>query len=410
MGGETQTSEGQGERAVQSALEAYRQGRMVLISDSERPERGAIVAACGERTNEDVVNFMATWARGLIALGMLSDRMERLGLELQGPFVQGVERENYAVSVEAREGVSTGISAADRATTIMAACDPRARSEDLVTPGHVFPVLSDRRGVVIRPGWAEAALDVARIAGMRPVATFSQVLDDDGEIMTGDALDAFAEAHALPHVTIAEIVDHRMASESFVNMLTQSTLSTRFGEFLVRVFANELDDRQHLAITLGELRSPEPVLTRVHSECLTGDVFGSMRCDCGPQLDTALRRISEEGRGVVLYLRQEGRGIGLVNKIRAYGLQDSGRDTVEANLDLGFPADKRDFGIGAQMLLALGVRRVRLMTNNPRKVKAMARLGIEVTAREPIEIDPSPHTERYLSTKKAKLGHLLTKV
>ncbi len=394
---------------IHEAVEAFRLGRIVMVTDPTRPERGAVVAAAAERTNDDTVNFMANHARGLVALSMLPERAERLGLGLQGP-PAGLERENYTVSIEAREGVSTGISAADRARTIQVAVEHHTRPEDIVTPGHVFPAIADPGGVVARAGWAEATLDLARIAGSKPAATFCHVLDDDGELATGEALTEIAERLALPQVSIAALIAHRMASESFVTLLTQATVPTAFGDFMARVFVDTLGGRQHVALTLGELRSSEPVLVRLHSECLTGDVFASQRCDCGKQLEEALRRIREAGRGVLLYLRQEGRGIGIVDKIRAYALQDAGRDTVEANLELGHPADSRDFGLGAQMLLALGVHRVRLMTNNPRKVNALASYGLDVVAREGLEIEPTEQTRKYLATKKQKLGHLLDKI
>ena len=278
--------------------------------------------------------------------------------------------------------------------------------EDIPDVGR-FAVLADPGGVVFRSGLAEAAVDLVRAAGLEPIATFCQVLGDDGELLRGDALDAFAAHHSLPEVKVAELFTHRMASETFVRQLSQATLPTRHGSFLTRAFENRLDHRQHLVLSLGETRTSEPVLVRLHSECLTGDVFHSLRCDCGPQLDQALARVAEAGRGVVLYLRQEGRGIGLLDKIRAYALQDEGRDTVQANLELGLPVDNRDYGLAAQILHTLGVRRVRLLTNNPDKIQTLAQFGVEVVAREPLLVPPSDDNRDYLLTKKTKLGHLL---
>lgn len=395
---------------ITAAATAFRRGQVVVVRDATRPERGGVALAAADRTSDDVVNFMATHARGLICVALPPERLERLGLVATGS-ASDLGRERFAASVEARVGVSTGISAADRARTIQVLADPASRADDLVSPGHVFPAVAEPAGVVVRPGWAEVAVDLARIAGgPTNAATFCQVLDDDGEVMGADALGAFAEAHALPQITIAELVAHRLASESFVAQLSQSTLPTAAGELLVRAFEDRLTGQQHLALSVGDLRGPEPLLVRIHSECLTGDVFGSRRCDCGLQLQAALVQVQAEGRGVVLYLRQEGRGIGLANKVRAYSLQDHGRDTVEANLDLGLPIDQRDYGVAAQMLLALGVRRVRLMTNNPDKIAGLIAHGVEVTERLPLEFPPSGDNQLYLATKKRKLGHRLDQV
>lgn len=395
---------------VERALEALRKGRVVMITDPVRPEHGAVLAVAADRSNEEVVNLLATKARGITCVALPPDRAERLGLGLQGPRVDEVLRENLTVSVESRDGVTTGISASDRARTLQAVADYRTRPEDLVTPGHVFPALADVRGVLARPGWAEAAVDLARIAGLAPAVAFSQVLDESGEVATGADLARLADEEGLARVGIAAILAHRMATETFVTQLTQAVLPTRWGEFQVRVFEDQLGEKQHLALTKGEMRSKAPVLVRLHSECLTGDVLGSLRCDCGSQLGRAMQRIAGEGRGALVYLRQEGRGIGLVNKVTAYSLQDAGRDTVEANLELGFDADPRDFGVGAQMLLSMGVERVRLLTNNPRKVNDLASYGLEVVEREALEFEPCEHNVGYLKAKKERLGHLLTKV
>jgi len=404
---------------IEQASEVLRRGGLVLVHDlGAGPEgiKGGIVVGAAARTSDDTVNFLATHAGGLTVVALPPDRAERLGLYLQShdPRLKQAApppgAEQYTVTVEARHGVSTGISAADRATTIQILARPDTRPEDLSTPGHVHPVMADVGGVVFRRGWAEAAVDLMRVAGLDPLATYAQILDVVGELADGDALHAFAAAHGLPELSVADLVAHRMASESFVKQLSQSTLPSRYGPFLMRAFENRLDRRQHMVVSLGELRSPEPLLVRVHSECLTGDVFGSQRCDCGHQLDESERRIAAEGRGAILYLRQEGRGIGLVDKIRAYALQDAGRDTVQANLELGLPIDRRDYGLAAQILHSLGVRRVRLLTNNPLKIAALAEYGVQVVERVPLEVAPNDENREYLRTKKEKLGHLLDQV
>jgi len=395
---------------LQPALEALRTGHMVFVTDPDRPGRGAVLAAAADRVNEDIVNVMVSFARGLVVVAVTAERAERLSLAAQGPVPETLMSEHYTVSVEAKDGVSTGISSADRARTIQVLADHRSRPEDLVCPGHIFPAIADPDGVLKRPGWSEAALDLARLAGLRPSVAFCHVLDDAGEHADADHVAAMAKQHDVPIITVGQLVAHRRATETFVTQLAQRTLSTRHGDFVCRVFEDRLDGKQHLALTVGDVRTPEPVLVRLHSECLTGDVFGSQRCDCGHQLGAAMERIQREGAGVLLYLRQEGRGIGLASKIAAYALQEEGRDTVEANLELGFEADQRDFTIGAQMLAAMGVRKIRLMTNNPRKVEELGRCGVVVESRESIEIEPVDANRAYLATKKAKMGHLLDKV
>lgn len=396
--------------SIVRAADALRKGDLTLVEDSFRPERGGIVVAAASKTSVDTVNFLARHVRGLTSVALLPERAERLGLSAQrdpGGDPPPTDSERWLVTVEARRGVTTGISAADRAATIEVLARADARPEDLSTPGHVHPVLADPGGVVFRNGLAEAAIDIVRAAGLAPVATLSQVLGDDGELLTGRALEAFAARHGLVLVRVAELLAHRMATESFVRQLSQATLPTRHGDFLVRAFENRLDRRQHLVLSRGETRSAEPLLVRIHSECLTGDVFHSLRCDCGPQLDEALARIVAAGRGLVIYLRQEGRGIGLLDKIRAYALQDAGRDTVEANLELGLPIDGRDYGLAAQILHTLGVHQVRLLTNNPDKIQTISDFGVRVVAREPLLVPASDDNRAYLRTKKEKLGHLL---
>ena len=395
---------------LQPALEALRTGHMVFVTDPDRPGHGAVLAAAADRVNEDIVNVMVSFARGLVVVALTGERAERLSLSAQGPAPDTLSREHYTVSVEAKDGVSTGISSADRARTIQVLGDHHARPEDLVCPGHIFPSIAHPDGVLKWPGWSEATIDLARIAGLRPAVAFCHVLDEDGEHADEAHVQAIADKHDVPVVTIADLIAYRQAHETFVTQLSQRPLATPHGEFVCRVFQNRLDGKQHLALTVGDVRTPDEVLVRLHSECLTGDVFGSKRCDCGHQLSTAMERIQREGRGVLLYLRQEGRGIGLANKIAAYALQDEGRDTVEANLELGFDADQRDFTIGAQMLAAMGVRKIRLMTNNPRKVSELSRCGVVVANREALEVEPGDANRDYLATKKAKMGHLLDKV
>jgi 3,4-dihydroxy 2-butanone 4-phosphate synthase / GTP cyclohydrolase II len=383
---------------------------MVFVVDPDRPDHGAVLTAAAERVNEDIVNVMVTFARGLLAVAITPERAERLSLATQGPRPTGLSREHYTVSVEAKAGISTGISAADRARTIQVLADRQARPIDLVCPGHVFPSIAHPDGVLKHPGWSEAVLDLAQIAGLRQAMAFCHVLDEEGEHADEAHVRAIAADNDVPVVTLRQLIAYRRATESVMTQVAQRTLETRHGSFLCRVFENRLDNKQHVALSVGDVRTPDAVLVRLHSECLTGDVLGSMRCDCGAQLATAMARLQGEGRGVLLYLRQEGRGIGLAAKIAAYALQDQGRDTVEANLELGFEADQRDFTIGAQMLAAIGVRKVRLMTNNPRKISELGNYGVVVDSREPIEVDPSDANRSYLATKKAKLGHLLDKV
>lgn len=407
-----------GADAIAKAADGLRRGGMALVWDPAQPERGGIVVAAASRTSDDTVNFLAGEARGLTAVAMPPERAERLTLALQAadPRVRASfsppppDAERWLVTVEARHGVSTGISAADRAATIQALARPDARADDLSTPGHVHPTMCDAGGLVFRRGWSEAAVDLVRAAGLEPVATFSQILGGDGELLTGAALVSFGETHGLPLVRVGDLLNHRMATETFVRQLSQATLPTRHGDFLVRAFENRLDRRQHMVLTLGETRSAEPILVRMHSECLTGDVFHSQRCDCGPQLDKAMASVAAAGRGVILYLRQEGRGIGLLGKVRAYALQDEGRDTVEANLELGLPIDGRDYGLAAQILHTLGVQRVRLLTNNPDKVKTLEDMGIIVAERVPLLIAATDANRSYLRTKREKLGHFLDEV
>ncbi len=395
--------------SVEEAVEEIRQGRMVIvIDDQDRENEGDLVAAA-ELITPETITFMATQGRGLICLPLASERVHDLKLP---PMVsENTEHWEtaFTVSMDAK-GVSTGISAADRALTARLAADPKAGPDDFVRPGHIFPLEAQDGGVLKRAGHTEAAVDLARMAGLYPAAVICEVMKDDGSMARTPDLLAFAELHGLKVVTIADIILHRRQREHLVVRVGEAELPTRYGHFRAIAFEDMLSQRQHLALVKGDIDDGEPVLCRMHSECLTGDVLGSLRCDCGDQLAAALRHIEAEGRGLLIYLRgHEGRGIGLGPKIQAYALQDRGLDTVEANLSLGYPPDLRDYGIGAQILVDLGVRSLRLLTNNPRKVAGLEGYGISIVERVPIEVEQRPEMARYLETKRTKLGHLLTK-
>jgi len=396
---------------IQEAIEDLRAGRMVIVVDDEDRENEGDLTIAAEMITPEVINFMATHGRGLICLPMTGERLD----ELEVPLMVVDNSSNYGtafcVSIEAKQGVSTGISASDRSCTVLAAIDPETRPHDLARPGHMFPLRAAEGGVLRRAGQTEAAIDLARIAGLYPAGVICEVMNEDGTMARVPDLEVFARQHGIRLISIADLIRYRLKTERFVERVASPDLPTRYGRFRIHAYENQLDGKEHVALVMGDVSTPEPVLVRVHSECLTGDVFGSARCDCGDQLDFAMRRIAEEGRGVIVYLRQEGRGIGLHNKLRAYELQDNGADTVEANEALGFPADQRDYGIGAQMLTDLGVRKLRVMSNNPRKFIGLSGYGLEIVERLPIEIPPvSDFTRRYLKTKKEKLGHQLESV
>ncbi|MDQ7006833.1 MAG: bifunctional 3,4-dihydroxy-2-butanone-4-phosphate synthase/GTP cyclohydrolase II [Acidobacteriota bacterium] len=392
---------------IPEALEDFRKGRMIVVVDDEDRENEGDLTLAAEKVTPEAINFMARHGRGLICLPMTGRRLD----ELQIPMMVNENSSRFGtafcVSIEASRGTTTGISAADRAATVLAAIDPATRPEDLARPGHMFPLRAAPGGVLRRAGQTEAAVDLARLAGMYPAGVICEVMNEDGTMARVPDLEVFCREHGLKMITIAELIRYRMQHERLVTEAAAPALPTEHGTFRAHVFENEVDGEAHLALVMGEIRSDEPVLVRVHSECLTGDVFGSRRCDCGRQLDTAMARIAAEGKGVVLYLRQEGRGIGLVAKLKAYELQEAGQDTVEANQALGFGADQRDYGLGAQILFELGVRRIRLLTNNPRKFVALKGYGLEIIERVPLEIPPTDENRRYLRTKKEKLGHLL---
>jgi len=394
---------------IPEALDDIRAGRMVVVVDDEDRENEGDLTIAAEKVTPEIVNFMARHGRGLICLPMTGERLDALRIPLMVSDGENSARFGtaFCVPIEARQGTTTGISAADRARTVLTAIAPDTRPEDLARPGHMFPLRAVPGGVLQRAGQTEAAVDLARLAGLYPAGVICEVMADDGTMARVPQLEPFCRSHGLRMITIQDLIQHRMRTERLVRKIAEASLPTRHGDFKIHAYESLIDGRHDVALVMGEIHPEDEVLVRVHSQCLTGDIFGSSRCDCGEQLDLALRMIAEAGRGVLLYLRQEGRGIGLAHKILAYQLQDQGQDTVEANESLGFKADQRDYGLGAQILVELGLHRVRLLSNNPRKFVGLAGYGLEIAERIPLEVPASDHSRKYLRTKKEKLGHLL---
>lgn len=396
-------------KRIEAALDDIRAGKMVILVDDEDRENEGDICLAAELITPEAVNFMAKEARGLICLTLTEGRSDELGLKPMVEDNTSLYRTAFTVSIDAKHDVTTGISAKDRSVTIQVAVSDDCLPEDLVRPGHIFPLRARDGGVLVRAGQTEGSVDLARLAGLKPAGVICEMMNEDGTMSRMKDLERFAKTHSLRIVTVADIIEYRLKKDRLVNRMVETTIPTYFaGEFNAIAYENDIDIHEHLALVKGEIDPEVPVLVRVHSECLTGDVFGSERCDCGEQLKNSLRMIEKEGSGILLYMHQEGRGIGLVNKLKAYNLQDNGLDTVEANEVLGFKADLRDYGIGAQILLDLGVKKMRIMTNNPKKIKGLEGYGLEVVERVPIETSPHVKNVKYLRVKKEKMGHMIS--
>jgi 3,4-dihydroxy 2-butanone 4-phosphate synthase / GTP cyclohydrolase II len=391
---------------IEEIVEDIKAGKMVIVCDDEDRENEGDLTMAAELVTPEDINFMATHGRGLICLPMAEDLLDRLEVPQMTTHNSSRMGTAFTVSIEAKDGISTGISAADRAHTCRVAVDETTGPEDLVMPGHVFPLRARPGGVLQRAGQTEAAVDLSRLAGLKPAGVICEIMKEDGTMARVPDLEKFSEEHGVKMVTVAQIIEHRRTYETLVKCAVETKLPTPFGEFRIKAYENEIDDLTHLAIIMGEPEGKDEVLVRVHSACLTGDALHSLRCDCGAQLEAAMRTVAEEGEGVIVYMQQEGRGIGLLNKMKAYHLQDEGLDTVEANQKLGLAPDLRDYGVGAQILKELGLRRIRFMTNNLTKVVGLQGFGLEIVERVPIEIEPNGHNERYLKTKREKLNHV----
>jgi 3,4-dihydroxy 2-butanone 4-phosphate synthase/GTP cyclohydrolase II len=393
---------------IEEGIEDIRAGKMIVLCDDEDRENEGDLTIAAEWATPAAINFMARYGRGLFCLALTEERADTLRLPLMVTNNRAPFGTAFTVSIEARRGVTNGISAADRARTIQTAIDTASKPEDLVRPGHVFPLRAKKGGVLVRAGQTEGSVDLARLSGLTPAAVICEVMHEDGTMARGPQLQAFCRRHGLKITTIKDLIRYRLQTESFIQEMARTQLPTPYGVFQAIAFENEIDGQGHVALVMGEIKSDRDILVRVHSQCLTGDVFGSYRCDCGEQLQAALQLIAQEGGGVLLYLQQEGRGIGLMNKLRAYALQDQGHDTVEANAALGFKPDLRDYGIGAQILRALGIGRMRLLTNNPRKIVGLEGYGLQIIDRVPLEMPPRQDNIRYLRAKQEKLGHLMS--
>jgi 3,4-dihydroxy 2-butanone 4-phosphate synthase/GTP cyclohydrolase II len=392
---------------IESVLTDLRKGKMVIVvDDADRENEGDLIMAA-EKVTPQAVNFMAKHGRGLICVPTVPERLKQLGIERMVNLNRETFKTDFQISVDAARGITTGISAADRAETIRLMVNPSAVPEDLVQPGHVFPLRSKAGGVLQRAGHTEAAVDLVKLAGARPMGVICEIMSDDGSMARLPELLRFAKKHRLKICTIEALIEYRRTREKLVERIEVVKMPTEYGDFDLHLYRSTLDGQHHIALVKGDLAAKQSVLVRVHSECLTGDVFGSRRCDCGPQLHQAMKQVSEAGRGVILYMRQEGRGIGLAPKIQAYKLQEGGYDTVEANLKLGYPMDLREYGLGAQILVDLGLKKICLLTNNPKKVVGLEGYGLEIVKQVPIRVKPNPHNERYLQTKREKLGHLI---
>lgn len=395
---------------IDEAIEDIAKGRMVILADDEDRENEGDLCMAAEKVTPEAINFMAKFGRGLICLSLTPQRVEELKLPMMTDDNTSQFGTAFTVSIEAKKGVTTGISAADRATTILTAINPDIQPEDLAKPGHIFPLRAKPGGVLQRAGQTEGSVDIAGMSGLYPAGVICEIMSEDGTMARVPELMEFAKKHGLKIVTVKDLIHHRTRTERLVKRVSDIKLPTEYGDFRAVAYTNEMDSNVHIALVKGEIKPEESVLVRVHSECLTGDVFGSRRCDCGEQLHRAMKIVNDAGKGVILYMRQEGRGIGLVNKLKAYELQDRGFDTVEANIKLGFSPDLRDYGIGAQILVDLGVRKIRLMTNNPKKIVGLEGYGLKVVERVSIETSPHEKNIIYLETKKKKLGHLLDNV
>jgi len=397
--------------SVEQALKTVKAGKLIIIVDDEDRENEGDLMVVAEKVTPEIINFMTKHGRGLICLPLTKERLKELDIPLMVHDNTARFETAFTVSVDAKEGVTTGISAYDRAKTVLTVIDPKTRPADLARPGHIFPLQAREGGILERAGQTEAALDIARLAGLRLAGVICEVMNEDGTMARMPQLEEFSQIHSIPILTIADIIKYRMNHERLVKKVEEADLPTKFGHFKLMIFEDTIHKEHHLALVKGEIKKDEPTLVRAHSQCLTGDTFGSIRCDCGAQLHRAMEIINKEGKGVILYiLNHEGRGIGFINKIKAYAIQDQGLDTVEANRKLGFKPDQREYGIGAQVLVSLGVNKLRLITNNPRKFIGLSGYGLEIVERVPIEIPPNKRNLKYLKTKKEKMGHILEMV